>query len=181
MPFINEKENPLLRKKGIFREKYDRIPKWGHFNILHALVKNEIFGLVTATMLIEQVNRKQDIQFENEKNGDKPKLEYSMFMYEDKEFVQIDMENKEDPNTIEYLRRTEMKEYVFKRCKKFVYAYYEALDEMLDVKAPNVNKEVLHNFFAKWYEFLTYGMPLGISTSLILVKYRTMSTIRSLM
>ncbi|MDX5880813.1 MULTISPECIES: hypothetical protein [unclassified Bacillus cereus group] len=167
LPFINEKENPILRKKVFSQKKYDRIPKWGHFNVLRAAVVNEIFGLVTATMLIEQVSRKVDIQFENEKNGDKPKVEYSMFMYEEEEFIQIDMENKEDPHTQEYLRRMEMKEYVFKRCKKFVYAYYESLDDMLDLKAPNVNKQVLHDFFTKWYEFLGYGMPLGVSTSLI--------------
>lgn len=167
LPLINEKENPILRKKVFSQKKHDRIPPWGHFNVLRAAVENAIFGIVTATIFIEQVSRKQDIQFENERNADKPKIEHSMFIYEEGEFVQIDMENKEDPMTQEYLRRMEMKEYVFNKCKKLTYVYLPLLDEMLQIKAPNVNKEVLERFFKQWYEFVTYGMPLGISTNLI--------------
>lgn len=167
LPFVNEKENPILRKMVFSEKKCDRIPPWGYFNVVRAAVQNEIFGIVTATIFIEQTSRKQDIQFENERNGDKPKLEYSMFIFEKDEFVQVDMENKEDPMTQEYLRRMEMKEYVFTRCKKLTYIYFQLLDEILQIKSPNVEKQVLERFFKQWYEFLGYGMPLGISVNLI--------------
>ncbi|HHB1889150.1 TPA: hypothetical protein ACOQ40_005569 [Bacillus cereus] len=164
-PHVDERKKDIFNKVVFSKKgKKDRFPSCRYLNLIEGSVENELCGLAIFKFGYYKVERKfTDFRFLN-KSKVFEQLEHSYFDYEEKKrcFVQVDIKQKKDEKTQEYLRRKKIVKYIKKRLKAIDLDYLESFDLSVAIKRNGDTAKGVAEYLIKKRDFFEEKVKLGM-------------------
>lgn len=162
-PFVDERKKDIFNKVVFSKKgKKDRFPSCRYLNLIEGNIENELCGLAIFKFGYYKVDRKYtDFRFPN-KSRVFEQLEHSYFDYENKEFIQVDIKQKKDEKTQEYLNRKKIVKYIKKKLKAIDLDYLESFDLSVATKRNGDNAKAVAEYLIKKRDFFEEKVKLGM-------------------
>ncbi|MDZ4508467.1 hypothetical protein ORM40_27715 [Bacillus cereus] len=162
-PCVDERKKDIFNKVVFSKKgKKDRFPSCRYLNLIEGNIENELCGLAIFKFGYYKVDRKYtDFRFPN-KSRVFEQLEHSYFDYENKEFIQVDIKQKKDEKTQEYLRRKKIVKYIKKRLKAIDLDYLESFDLSVATKRNGDTAKAIAEYLVKKRDFFEGKVKLGM-------------------